>query len=139
MTERINKSQLDRIEGALIGNGREGLLARTARIEERLEATAESTNAAKDAADLAARKADEASMRALNSANALAVNVEKMNDLLVKHVEMAHLASMMKKKSFWVSIFMGFVILHLVSTYMPNLWDAVMIFLGIPKLIIPIV
>lgn len=133
----INK-QLDRIEAAVLGNGHEGLLARTARIEEKLITSAQLAADAKEAAEIAAREARETVVRALDSSNALSLNVVSMNELLKAHLGTDHLSQLMKKKSFWVLIVIIFITLHLVSTYVPNLWDALMLYMGIPKLVIPI-
>jgi hypothetical protein len=132
------KTQLDRIESAIIGNGHEGLLARTARIEEQQKVSAIAIEQAKIAADKAAEKAEETAIKALDSANTLSINVTRMNEALITHMGTDHLSVLIKKKSFWTLIIVGYIALHIVSTYVPSLWDWWMLFLGIPKLVIPL-
>jgi len=134
----IASKQLDRIEAAIIGNGQEGLLARTARIEEKLKTAADLAEGAKVAAEEAAEKADTAVTRAANAVNLLTQTVTKLEGMLSSHIGTDHLSVLMRKKSFWTLIIIGYVSLHLIATYVPNLWDTIVIFLGIPKLVLPI-
>src|SRR4030042_4582364 len=139
------KDQVDRIEKALIGNGREGLIAQTARIEECQKATAELAKEARNAAGIAAvkaseaaEKADDAVTKAANTVNTLALTVNTISNALTAHTGTDHISVLMRKKGFWTLIVLGFITLHLLATYVPNLWDGLMVLLGIPKLILPI-
>jgi len=130
--------QLERIENAIIGNGREGLLDRTARIEENLKTTQEQVEDAKLAAIRAEEKTDTAIAKVLENVSTLAVNMVTMTNTLTTHLGTDHLSVLMKKKHFWVLLVSGFILLHIISEYVPGLWDAGMMFLGLPKLIISI-
>ena len=139
------KDQLDRIEKALIGNGREGLIAQTARIEESQKATTELAREARNAASIAAvkasdaaEKADDAVEKAANVVTQLSYIVTTVNADLMRHVGTDHISVLIKKKGFWTLIVLGFITLHLLATYVPNLWDGLMILLGIPKLVLPL-
>ena len=134
----VAKTQLDRIEGAILGNGREGLLTRTARIEEQLKTVvdvAKENNAAALEADTRAMEHIE---RISTEISSLVVTVATLSVSVTAHHKTEHLSDLMKKKSFWAGIIGAFVVLHLLSTYVPNAWDWAMIMLGIPKLVIPI-
>ena len=132
------KKQLDRIENAIIGNDHEGLLARTARIETRLDRLSQDTCEAKDAAKSASNKSDELCSKAIDAVHELTVNLTKLKDQLETHVGTDHLSVLMKKKEFWTLIILGFISLHLLVTYLPNVWDWVMVVVGLPRLIIPL-
>lgn len=131
MPESATQKQLDRIENAIIGNGTEGLLARTARIEERLVSAASEAEDAKTTALETAKTASSAIERA-------EVQIMELTSAVKSHVGTDHLSVMMKKKEFWAIIFILYVALHLIATYVPNVWDWIMVLLGIPKLLIPL-
>jgi Cu/Ag efflux pump CusA len=130
--------QLDRIEAAIIGNGHEGLLARTARIEEALKAVNSSAVEANEAAEKAAEKAENAATRAADAVNKLALSVTELQSVTKTHLGTDHLSVMMKKKEFWAVIVIGYIALHVIATYVPNVWDWIAVLLGIPKLVLPI-
>jgi len=129
--------QLDRIEAAL-GNGDDSLIIRTARIEEKIIMAAAIAEDAKVAAIKAAEKADQASTRAADAVYQLAITVKGLEGMLGTHLGTDHLSVLMKKKSFWMLIILGFISLHLIATYVPNMWDGLMLLVGLPKLQLPI-
>ena len=131
-------TQLDRIEDAILGNGREGLLDRTARIEEKVITIDESATEAKTLATEYAKKSGEAVEKVANSVGELSTTVSRLTDTMVQHIGTDHSSVLIRKKAFWMLIVVGFISLHLVSTYVPNVWDALMVFLGLPKLVIPL-
>lgn len=144
-----NKTQLDRIESALIGNGREGLIARTARMEEQLKVAVSAASDAKSEAekarataevlsDLLAEKHNELSSDISSIHNDVKLSLVQLTASVTAHHNSTHLAEVMKKKSFWVTIIGAYVFLHLIATYVQNAWDWLMLMLGIPKLIIPL-
>ncbi|OGO12747.1 MAG: hypothetical protein A2Y53_04950 [Chloroflexi bacterium RBG_16_47_49] len=130
------KEQLNRIEAAL-GFGDDSLAIRTARIEENLKTAAGLASDAKNAADRAAEKADLAVTRAADTVHLLALTVTRLEGTLGSHIGTDHLSVLMKKKSFWMLIVLGFISLHLISTYVPSIWDGIVLMLGIPKLLLP--
>lgn len=131
-------TQLDRIENAIVGNGQEGLLARTARIEERLNTVDELAEETKKANEDAVEKVEDDIKNAMHLINQLTINVTKLEGALATHVGTDHLSVLMKKKQFWALIIIGFISLHLIATYVPNVWDWIMILIGVPKLIVPL-
>lgn len=137
--------QLDRIESAILGNGHEGLLARTARIEEQTKAidekvdlAADAAREAKIAANDAAVSANEAVIKAAKSISDLAVVVGKLDVSVQAHHNTDHLSTLIRKKEFWAALVVIYIILHVVATYVPNVWDGIMTLVGLPKLILPI-
>ena len=177
------KTQLDRIEGAIFGNGREGLIAVTARIEENiaeaksLAEVATETNrlTAAALAETTEKTAQALSVTAKETADALAKlhahynerfdRLDECNDTfkavlaelstsITAHEKTEHLADIikvnpglvvvtdaMKKPRFFLNVAtfgaLLFIFLHLVSTYIPNVWDWAMLLLGLPKFVIP--
>jgi len=132
------KSQLDRIEDAISGNGREGLLDRTARIEERIVSIACLAEDAKNSSIEAAVKSEAAVTKVAETVQTLAISATKLSEALATHLGTDHLSTLIRKKSFWMLIVVGYIALHLVSTEVPSLWDALMVFLNLPKLAIPL-
>lgn len=122
--------QLDRIENAILGNGKEGLLARTARIEENLDATTCLAKEVKESAEKSAEKTDEA-------IGELKMSILKLENTIRTHIGTDHLSELMKKKEFWSIIILGFITLHIIATYLPNLWNLIVMIVGLPKLVIP--
>ena len=137
MAASTNK-QLDRIEAAILGNGHEGLIARTARIEENLETVAAAANGAKDAAERANEKAEISAEDSKVVLHKVELSVARLEATVVNHISTDHLSTLMKKKEFWAAIIIGFIALHIISTYIPNLWDWIAVLLGLPKLIVPL-
>lgn len=123
--------QLDRIENAIIGNGREGLLGRTARIEERL-------NTVDDLVEEAKKTAETEISELKKLMHQLEINVIELGGALKTHIGTDHLSVLMRKKQFWAVIVVLFITLHIIATYIPNLWDAIMMLVGLPKLVIPL-
>lgn len=143
-------NQLDRIEAAIIGDGKEGLLGRTARIEEKLIAVAKSADIAQSKADEVARitaavaeavteKTDRTISKTEDLLNALTISVVKLTASVEEHHKTEHFSDLLKKRSFYLTIFFGFIIMHFIATYVPNLWDGAMYLIGVPKLVIPLV
>ena len=137
MAASTNK-QLDRIEAAILGNGHEGLIARTARIEENLETVAAAANGAKEAAERANEKAEISAEDSKAVMRKVELSITKLEATVASHISTDHLSVLMKKKEFWAAIIIGFIALHIVSTYIPNLWDWIAVLLGLPKLIVPL-
>jgi hypothetical protein len=137
--------QLDRIESAIIGNGHEGLLARTARIEERTTSIDEKVDSvellakeAKIAAETTAKEANEAVSKAAKSVSDLATVVAQLDNAVVQHHNTEHLSKLVKKKEFWAILFVAYIGLHVLATYVPNIWDWLAVLLGVPKLVLPL-
>jgi hypothetical protein len=131
-------AQLDRIERAIIGDGREGLLAQTARIEERVKAVASTAENAKLEAEKATEAAQKGFLRTYEAINALTLNVNKLTTSVDTHHKSVHFYDLLKRPKFWTFLIVGFIILHFVSTYVPVVWDGVMIMVGLPHLAIPV-
>ncbi len=123
------QEQLDRIENAILGNGREGLLARTARIEEKLEATIKLAEETKDESGATIIRIEESIEKVTGLVNELTSSVKS-------HHETIHLSNLLKKKEFWVIVFVGYIALHMISTYVPSLWNLIAASLGLTKLTI---
>jgi hypothetical protein len=74
-------------------------------------------------------------MEALNEATkdlpAMKISVEK------HHAE-PHLWGWMRSGKFWATIVGGYVALHLLATYVPNIWNGIVIALGWPQLVVPL-
>ena len=49
-----------------------------------------------------------------------------------------HLWIIVKDPRFWAVVVGGFIILHFVSTYIPNIWNVIMLTLGLPGFVIPL-
>lgn len=143
------KSQLSRIEDGLFGNGHEGLLARTARMEENLKhigddvidnakISKENSNNAIQVAQKALEKLDEHAVL-LSSLDRHITAVKTSVDI---HHKTMHLADILKKPKFYITVvsvyFVSFIILHLIATYVPNVWDWLMKLIGLPNLLIPV-
>jgi hypothetical protein len=131
MPPPIYKEQLDKIEKALIGNGREGLIPRMARIEEKIETSTNLSKEAKESSEKASEKADHA-------IDELKIAVIKLEGIVTSHIKTEHLSALMKKKEFWAFIVVGYIALHFISTYIPNLWNIIATLVGLPKLEIPL-
>ena len=136
--KEISSAQLDRIESAILGNGHEGLIARTARIEENLETVGEAAKGAKEAAERANEKAEISAEDSKAVMHKLELGMTKLESTVINHIGTDHLSVLMKKKQFWAIVIFGFISLHLIATYVPNVWDWIVVLLGIPKLVIPI-
>jgi hypothetical protein len=132
------KTQLDRLESAIIGNGREGLIAQVARIDERSENIEKMSNRAIGAAEDVAKASEEGFIKTYQVINELTINVNKIASSVEAHHKTEHFSELLKKRSFYIIVVVGFVVLHLVATYTPNVWDFLMALLGLPHLIIPI-
>jgi Flp pilus assembly protein TadB len=132
------KDQLDRIEKAIIGNGQEGLLRSSARMEEKIASTSILIEEAKKNSKEARDKAEEAVNTTSQLIGEIKIELVKINGSIEAHHKMLHLAEIVKKKQFWIYIFLGFVVLHLISTYVPNVWDWIMLLVGLPHLVIPV-
>jgi seryl-tRNA synthetase len=152
--------QLDRIEDAIIGNGHEGLLARTARIEEKLTSivkaqddaaeereeikiTALATASAvavkaEETAEALSKKVEEEIKNSSNLINDLTMSLMKLGNLLEAHLKTDHLSEMIKKKSFWIVVIVILMAMNVIALYVPNIWDFIVKMLGIPKLTIPL-
>jgi hypothetical protein len=130
MAGKTANAQLDRIEGALIGNGREGLIARTARIEEKLITAANLAQDAKTAAISAAEKTEVAFDRAAQEIGSLAKVVDRLGLSVEAHHNTEHLAALLKKPKFYLALVVLFVIMHEVSTALqfgiPALWQLIL-------------
>lgn len=134
----VHGTQLDRIEAAIIGNGREGLLGRTARIEEKLVVQTSIATEAKITAELACASADRAARDAEKNISVLAISINKLTEVVDAHHKKEHFSELIKKKSFLVSVALVVIVLQLITMYLPNLWDAIVITLGAPHLTIPL-
>ena len=133
-----NQKQLDRIENAIIGNGHEGLLARTARIEENIESISKDVGEAKEIARNSSKKSEEMCAKTMDAVDSLALNLTELKKDVGYHHATEHLATLVKKKEFWMIVIATFVTLHLISTYVPNAWDWVVRLVGLPSLLIPL-
>jgi hypothetical protein len=169
----VAKTQLERIEGAIFGNGREGLIAVNARIEENIKAVKEEAENAKNeavnAAQAAARAAEasktetekvrkeqtEGFMHTDQKITILTEKVEKLADSVDAHHKTEHLSDIikdnpslkvitewMKKPNFLISVavflMVVYVILHIIATYVPNVWNGIMLLIKLPSLSIPL-
>lgn len=114
------KEQLERIEVAINGNGHEGIKERLARIEENLE----------DVTGITKENAVEIGK--------LAKIVEKVSVSMEAHHAKDHLSDLIKKKGFWAVLAIVFLVLHFVSTYIPNALDWGLRLIGLPALQIPL-
>ena len=137
-TPTQTSKQLDRIENAIIGNGHEGLLARTARIEEKLVAAAEDRQEIKEKTNEALDRTSETLSETTKTLNEITNNFVKLEAIVKTHIGTDHLSVLMRKKQFWALIIFGFVVLHLLSTYVPNIWDWLVVIVGLPHLVIPL-
>ncbi len=148
-------TQLDRIENAILGNGHEGLLTRTARIEENLETASKTALEAQESAKLMAQASEQGFSRVYETIDRLTTNVDSLSKSVEAHHKSEHLTDIikanptltviteaMKKPNFirnvLIVIFISFITLHLIATYVPNVWDWIMAWLGLPKLVIPL-
>jgi hypothetical protein len=129
--------QLDRIEKALIGNGQRGLLDRVARNEENISEIKQDVGGVKTDALQEKLRSDSAIAKLADSVNLLTINIDRLGTTVTSHLGTDHLSVLMKKKSFWVLIAVGMIALHMIATYVPNVWDGAMLLLGLPKLQLP--
>jgi len=132
--KNVTHSQLDRIEGALIGNGREGLLARTARIEEQIKAARELAGDAKTAAVEAAEEARTTSKEAIDAIHKVAIDVTAIGVAVTAHHKQKHLADLLKEPKFYAILIVAYITLHSISTYAPSAWAWLMKLVGLPTL-----
>ena len=123
----VAKTQLDRIENAILGNGREGLLAQAARMEEAIKTTAERQE-----------EAAASFLIACEGINKLTRTVDSLADTVKSHHASMHFSDLLKKKAFWMILVGGYIGLHLIATYVPSLWDGIVLGVGLPALRIPI-
>ena len=145
MPPKTSTAQLDRLEQAILGNGHEGLLVRTARIEESLIALRDDVKVLNDSAVINMEEAEasrkESMERFEQSASSLRELVGTVKTLAVKvdiHHSTQHLAELLKKPKFYAFIFFGFIVLHIVSTYVPGVLDFGLALVGLPKLPVPV-
>jgi len=142
-------SQLDRIELAVIGKNGEGLLVRTARIEEKLNAVSTNAEVARMKAEEAVKvstttsevvidRTDRTIAKTGEMLQRLTISVVELTASVNTHHKTEHFSDLLKKKTFYITIFLGFIIMYTIATYVPNIWDGTMILLGIPKFILPI-
>jgi hypothetical protein len=136
-TSLSSNEQLDRIEKAILGNGREGLIARTARIEEKLEVAREAREEIIKTTETTTSANRKAIKDVSDKVTEVSINVIKLEEAVKAHINTDHLSVMMKKKSFWMALFLMLIAVNLMALYVPNLWDFIMRILGIPKLIVP--
>ena len=119
-SQHSDGSQLDRIERAIYGNGREGLQGRAARIEEHIEFITENS-----------KRNSEGISQLLQATAALKFSVDT-------HHAAFHLNAMLPKPKFWMAICGAFVVMHLISTYVPNVFNFVMALRGAPTIKLPL-
>jgi len=116
----VDAEQMTHIENALYGNGREGLISRTARIEEALaQGTANSVR---------------------NSAG-IEKLLEKTTELKAcvdAHHKTLHLDTLMRKAKFWVTIFAALIGFNLISRYIPSAITLLFQLLGVPGVHLPL-
>lgn len=148
----VDKGQLDRVEAAILGNGHEGLLVRQARMEETITAikddikdvaakAVDANEAALSAGQEAIKKFQEASV-ALNDlgkdVKGFGTKVDDLAKEVKAHTDSIHLAKLLKDRKFWAAIVGGYIVLHLIATYIPNFWDWIMLLVGLPKWMVPL-
>lgn len=150
-----NKSQLTRIEDGLFGNGHEGLLSRTARIEENLEAVSEAIAETEKSAQETSQVSEASFKNLYDLMTGISAIVDRLATSVEEHHKTEHLSDIVKANPVLkvitesmkdphfarnVVIFgvVSFVVLHLVSTYIPNVWDWIMTILGLPHFIVPL-
>jgi hypothetical protein len=113
-------SQLDRIEHAINGNGREGLLDRAMRLETLMaESTANS-------------------LRNSSSIDKLMTATHELKDSVDAHHRSVHLNSLITKARFWVVMFATLVGFNLISRYIPGAVTLLFAWLGLPNVHIPL-
>jgi hypothetical protein len=143
------KTQLSRIEDGLFGNGHEGLLSRTARMEENIKHIGDDVIVNSALADAANKKAIATAEAALQKFDEHAILLSKMDGHITNlttsvdtHHKSLHLLDVLKKPKFYWSVvtiyLVSFIILHLIATYVPDVWDWLMKLFGLPGLIIPL-
>lgn len=115
----IVTDKLKHIEDAIYGNGHEGINVRLARIEENVEA---STVLVRDNASQVTKLIEAAA---------------KLDASVEAHHAKDHLSDLSRKKSFWALIIMGFIALHFVSTYIPDMLNFLLTLVGLPHLPAP--
>jgi hypothetical protein len=97
-----------------IGNGHESVLTRITRAEERYE-------------------------KVMNLSEGSGVKLDKLIDAVAKldtsvqiHHQTMHINQWFKSFRFWAALLMGFIILHSIATYVPNLLNGIFAVLGVP-------
>jgi hypothetical protein len=114
------ETQLDRIEPAINGNGREGLLSRAARLETLMLSSTEN------------------SLRNSTAIAALGDKMHETNDSLGAHCKTTHLDGLIRKTKFWVAIFAALVGFNLISRYIPGAITLLFQLLGVPGVHVPL-
>jgi hypothetical protein len=99
------EKQLERIEKAIIGNGHEGLIARTARIEENVDSVMESNDEAIKKLNIAA-----------SALSSLTTDLRLLTQSVFEHHKAEHFSDLIKKKSFWFIVASAFIVMHSIST-----------------------
>jgi hypothetical protein len=149
------RTQLDKIEGALYGNGREGIIAVVARIEEKLEDTRGLAESAIQAAEKVGTEQADGFLKTYKAINELTKTVEHLAVSVEAHHKTEHLSDIVKAnptvsvfvdwlkspkffRNFIIAGTLSFIALHIIATYFPIIWDWVFIFIGLPKLAIPL-
>jgi hypothetical protein len=118
--------QLEHVIKVVDGNG-EGLRSRTARIEENIKATTDLT-----------RQTAENVEKISTQITAFALDMQALGISVKEHHATDHFAGLIKKPKFWAVVVGGFIALHLISTYLPNVWNLVATLLGYPYLNLPL-
>ena len=116
----VDAAQMTHVENALYGNGREGLISRTARIETSLEAAAANT-----------ARNSEGITKLLTATEELKASIEV-------HHKSPHLSILMTKAKFWVAVFGSLLGFNLLSRYIPGAITLLFAWLGLPGVHIPL-
>jgi restriction endonuclease Mrr len=114
--DELQQSQIDRIEKHLVGNGREGLLAQTARIEQKVISVEASALDAKIVA-LETKEMAEARLDELLTKLTILVNdTVVLTKSVDEHHKSEHFADMIKKPKFLLGFLAFFIVAHEVAT-----------------------
>ena len=112
---------ISRIEKGLFGNGREGLLDRTTRLEEATKNISENVSTL----SLSVQKTSESILL-------LSKGIEDLKDILDKHCQTPHLYVLMQKKVFWGGMLLAIILINTLTSYAPMAINALLTGLGIP-------
>ena len=111
------ETKMDKLVGAIYeGNGQRSLMERTARVEENIEV-------------LVARGQVNA-----DHIGKIADAIEGLTISVKLHHAETHLSQLIKSPKFWTVFIGGFVVIHELATYAPNLWNTLAIVTGHPEL-----
>jgi hypothetical protein len=113
--ESVIIDKIDRIENAVIGNG-QGLISRTARIEENLKSVAANAEEAKSVAEEAKDAAEERFDIMLEKLGKLVNDTVVLTESVDKHHKSEHFADMVKKPKFLLTVLAFFVVAHEIAT-----------------------